>query len=192
MKIFAKEEITTKARDIISVQLGVKKDEIKPESSFIDNLGADSLDLVELVMASEEEFGIRISDEEAEKIETVKDLIEYIYYKSNDKEYIIPEKKTNSPKIKINFVNILKTISFNIRWFYDHEFKRIISKILDGIAFLIRAVALTILAGVVIIIIGVVGIIPLVAVFGVAKFLIGVFITTGIIWAFCRLENKEK
>jgi acyl carrier protein len=64
--------------DIIVEQLGVSKEEIKPEASFIDDLGADSLDIVELVMAMEEEFDIEISDEAAEKIRTVGDAIQYI------------------------------------------------------------------------------------------------------------------
>lgn len=70
-----------KIKDIIAEQLGVKKEEIKPESSFIDDLGADSLDTVEVVMALEEEFGIEIPDEDAEKITTVGDAVKYI----NDK-----------------------------------------------------------------------------------------------------------
>jgi len=59
-------------------QLGVSEDEVKPEASFVDDLGADSLDLVELVMALEEEFGQEIPDEDAEKITTVQDAIDYI------------------------------------------------------------------------------------------------------------------
>jgi len=59
-------------------QLGVGEDEIKPESSFIEDLGADSLDIVELVMAMEEEFEVEIPDEEAENIKTVGDAINYI------------------------------------------------------------------------------------------------------------------
>jgi acyl carrier protein len=64
--------------EIIVEQLGVGEDEVTPEASFIDDLGADSLDLVELIMAMEEEFGLEISDEEAEKIQTVQDVISYI------------------------------------------------------------------------------------------------------------------
>jgi len=64
--------------EIIVEQLGVGEDEVTPEASFIDDLGADSLDLVELIMAMEEEFGLEISDEEAEKILTVQDVINYI------------------------------------------------------------------------------------------------------------------
>ena len=71
-------EVETKVRDIISEQLGVAVDEVTPEASFIEDLGADSLDIVELVMALEEEYGIEISDEDAEKIRTVKDVIGYI------------------------------------------------------------------------------------------------------------------
>ena len=71
-------EIEEKIRTIIAEQLGVSEDEIKLESNFVDDLGADSLDLVELVMALEEEFGQEIPDEDAEKIQTVKDAIDYI------------------------------------------------------------------------------------------------------------------
>jgi acyl carrier protein len=63
---------------IIEEQLGVDPERVKPESSFIDDLGADSLDIVELVMAFEEEFGVEIPDDAAEKITTVRDAIEYI------------------------------------------------------------------------------------------------------------------
>jgi len=78
--------IEEKVKDIISEQLGVKKEEIKPESSFIDDLGADSLDTVEVVMALEEEFGIEIPDEDAEKITTVGESIRYIDDKLKKKE----------------------------------------------------------------------------------------------------------
>ncbi len=67
-----------KVKKIIVDQLGVDAAEVTPEASFIEDLGADSLDTVELVMALEEEFGIEIPDEEAEKIATVKDAVEYI------------------------------------------------------------------------------------------------------------------
>lgn len=63
---------------IICEQLDVDQKDVTPESSFVDDLGADSLDQVELIMAMEEEFGISISDEEAQKIATVKDAIEYV------------------------------------------------------------------------------------------------------------------
>jgi len=65
-------------KQIISDQLGVSLDEVRSESSFIDDLGADSLDIVELVMAMEEAFETDIPDEEAEKIQTVQDAINYI------------------------------------------------------------------------------------------------------------------
>src|SRR5581483_191002 len=71
-------DIETKVREKISEQLGVAADEVKPDSSFIEDLGADSLDIVELVMALEEEFNVEISDEDAEKIRTVKDVVNYI------------------------------------------------------------------------------------------------------------------
>jgi acyl carrier protein len=63
---------------IIVEQLGVSKEEIQPEASFIDDLGADSLDIVELVMAMEEAFDIEIPDEDAEKIQTIGDAMNYI------------------------------------------------------------------------------------------------------------------
>ncbi|HGE72342.1 MAG: acyl carrier protein [Candidatus Poribacteria bacterium] len=65
-------------KEIIMEQLGVDEDQITPEASFIDDLGADSLDTVELVMAFEEEFNIEIPDEDAEKIRTVQDVIDYL------------------------------------------------------------------------------------------------------------------
>jgi acyl carrier protein len=67
-----------RVKGIIAEQLGVEDEEVTMEASFTDDLGADSLDIVELVMAFEEEFGIEIPDEEAEKIATVKDAVEYI------------------------------------------------------------------------------------------------------------------
>ena len=67
-----------KVKKIIIDQLGVDEAEVTPEAKFIDDLGADSLDTVELVMALEEEFGIEIPDEEAEKIATVQDAVSYI------------------------------------------------------------------------------------------------------------------
>jgi acyl carrier protein len=72
------DNIEEKVREKIAEQLGVAADEVKSESSFIEDLGADSLDIVELVMALEEEFNIEISDEDAEKIRTVKDVVGYI------------------------------------------------------------------------------------------------------------------
>ncbi|MBM4140342.1 MAG: acyl carrier protein [Nitrospira sp.] len=72
-----------KVKEIISKQLGVRQAEITPESSFVEDLGADSLDTVELVMAFEEAFGIEIPDEDAEKISKVKDAIEYINNKKS-------------------------------------------------------------------------------------------------------------
>jgi len=70
--------IFEKVREIIVDQLGVEEEEVAIESSFIDDLGADSLDIVELIMALEEEFDLEIPDEEAEKITTVSDVVEYI------------------------------------------------------------------------------------------------------------------
>lgn len=75
--------IEEKVKEIISKQLGVGPGEITPETSFVEDLGADSLDTVELVMAFEEAFGIEIPDEDAEKIVKVKDAIEYINKKKS-------------------------------------------------------------------------------------------------------------
>ncbi|RUM42678.1 acyl carrier protein [Phorcysia thermohydrogeniphila] len=72
------ENIEQKVKEIIADRLGVDPEEVTPEASFVEDLGADSLDTVELVMALEEEFGIEIPDEDAEKIQTVGDAIEYI------------------------------------------------------------------------------------------------------------------
>ncbi len=70
--------IEARVRSIIADQLGITEEEIKPESKFIEDLGADSLDIVELIMAMEEEFQTEIPDEEAEKIRTVGDVMEYV------------------------------------------------------------------------------------------------------------------
>ena len=67
-----------RVKDIIVKQLGVKPEEVRDDASFTDDLGADSLDLVEVVMAFEEEFGAQIPDEDAEKIKTVGDAVKYI------------------------------------------------------------------------------------------------------------------
>ena len=74
----ADKSIEEKVRDIIVEQLGVSADQVTPEAKFIEDLGADSLDTVELVMALEEEFGQEIPDEEAEKLQSVGDVIKYI------------------------------------------------------------------------------------------------------------------
>ena len=70
--------VEEKVKEIICEQLGVEEDDVTPNAKFIEDLGADSLDIVELVMALEEEFNIEISDEDAEKIRTVKDVVTYI------------------------------------------------------------------------------------------------------------------
>jgi acyl carrier protein len=70
--------IEDRVKKIVIEQLGVKEDEVKNDASFVDDLGADSLDTVELVMALEEEFGIEIPDEDAEKMTKVADAIKYI------------------------------------------------------------------------------------------------------------------
>ena len=70
--------VADKVKSIIAEQLGVKIEEVKPEASFIDDLGADSLDTVELIMALEEEFNVEIPDEDAEKMTKVIDAISYV------------------------------------------------------------------------------------------------------------------
>ncbi len=70
--------VEDRVKKIVVEQLGVKEDEVKNDSSFVDDLGADSLDTVELVMALEEEFELEIPDEEAEKITTIQQAIDYI------------------------------------------------------------------------------------------------------------------
>jgi acyl carrier protein len=76
--------VEEQVRGIIAEQLGLKPDEIRNDASFVDDLGADSLDTVELVMALEEEFETEIPDEEAEKITTVQQAIDYILARQSD------------------------------------------------------------------------------------------------------------
>jgi acyl carrier protein len=78
--------VAEKVKKIIVEQLGVNESEVTPEAKFIDDLGADSLDIVELIMAFEDEYGIEIPDEDAEKIETVGDAIRYIEEHIRSKE----------------------------------------------------------------------------------------------------------
>ena len=75
------EEIAERVKSIIVEQLGVSMEEVTPEASFIEDLGTDSLDIVELIMALEEEYDTEIPDEDAEKIQTVDDVISYIQSK---------------------------------------------------------------------------------------------------------------
>ncbi len=76
--------VEDKIKDLIVEHLGVSMGEVVPEASFIDDLGADSLDIVELVMAIEEEFGLEISDDDAEKIQTIGDAINYVDERQKD------------------------------------------------------------------------------------------------------------
>ena len=74
----AKEEIFDKLKELVVDQLGVEEDELTMEASMQDDLGADSLDLVDLVMSVEEEFGVKVADEDLENIKTVGDIVNYI------------------------------------------------------------------------------------------------------------------
>ena len=74
--------VESKIKTIIAEQLGVKPEEVTPNASFVDDLGADSMDTVELIMALEEEFNVEIPDEDAEKMKTVGDAIKYIEEKA--------------------------------------------------------------------------------------------------------------
>ena len=78
------EEVAQKVKQIIAEQLGKPEEEIKEKASFLGDLGADSLDIVELIMTLEEEFDTEISDEEAEKIQTVQEAIDYIVARLQD------------------------------------------------------------------------------------------------------------
>lgn len=78
MRPMSSEEVYDKVKEIIVEQLGVAETAITPDASFIDDLGADSLDIVELIMALEEEFDLEIPDADAEKVVTVSDVVEYI------------------------------------------------------------------------------------------------------------------
>lgn len=82
----AEKSIEEKVKDIIVEQLGVNPEQVTPQASFIEDLGADSLDIVELVMAFEEEFGVEVPDEDAEKLQTVGDVIKYIEEKSSKQQ----------------------------------------------------------------------------------------------------------
>ena len=74
----AEKSIEEKVKDIIVEQLGVNPEQVTPQASFIEDLGADSLDIVEWVMAFEEEFSVEVPDEDAEKLQTVGDVVKYI------------------------------------------------------------------------------------------------------------------
>ena len=78
----ADKSVEEKVKDIIGEQLGVNPEQVVPSASFIEDLGADSLDTVELVMAFEEEFSVEVPDEDAEKLQTVGDVVKYIEEKT--------------------------------------------------------------------------------------------------------------
>jgi len=78
ISLMSEKSIEEKIKDIIVEQLGVNPEQVTPSASFIGDLGADSLDTVELVMAFEEEFGVEVPDEDAEKLQTVSDVVKYI------------------------------------------------------------------------------------------------------------------
>ena len=77
--------VAERVKEIVVEQLGVNPDQVTPEASFVEDLGADSLDIVELIMAFEEEFGVEVPDEEAEKLQKVGDVIRYIEEKQPGK-----------------------------------------------------------------------------------------------------------
>jgi acyl carrier protein len=83
MSAMSKEDILAKLKPVIAEQLGVDESDVKEDASFTEDLNADSLDLVELIMSLEEQFQLQISDEDAEKITTVGEAVDYIYEKTN-------------------------------------------------------------------------------------------------------------
>lgn len=83
MASMSKEEIMAKLKPVIAEQLGVDESEVTENASFTEDLNADSLDLVELIMSLEEQFGLQISDEDAEKLTTVGESVDYIYEHTN-------------------------------------------------------------------------------------------------------------
>lgn len=83
MASISKEDIMAKLKPVIAEQLGVDEGEVTESASFTEDLNADSLDLVELIMSLEEQFGLQISDEDAEKLTTVGEAVDYIYEHTN-------------------------------------------------------------------------------------------------------------
>jgi acyl carrier protein len=79
----SREEILTQLKPVVAEQLGVDESEVREDASFTEDLNADSLDLVELIMSLEEQFGLQISDEDAEKLTTVGESVDYIYEHTN-------------------------------------------------------------------------------------------------------------
>src|SRR5476649_2797155 len=101
----ADKPIDQRVKDIIVEQLGVKADQVTPEAKFIEDLGADSLDTVELIMALEEEFGVEVPDEQAEKLLTVGDVTKYI--EDN-------QKKLRLSALRGSLAELAKTALFNL------------------------------------------------------------------------------
>jgi len=91
--------VADKVKSIIVEQLGVDEEEVTPDASFVDDLGADSLDTVELVMAFEEEFGIEIPDEDAEKITRVKEAVEYIESPVQENAVVLEGERPLRPRL---------------------------------------------------------------------------------------------
>ncbi len=81
-----REQALAKVQEVVSKQLGIEIEKVTEDATFTNDLGADSLDLVELIMAFEEEFNVEIPDEEAEKLQTINDAVEYLLKRSQDSE----------------------------------------------------------------------------------------------------------
>ncbi len=94
-----REELLEKVKAVIVEQLNVEEDDVTEDASFVDDLGADSLDIVELVMALEEEFGISIPDEQAESIKTVGDAVNYISIEQLDPRMLHPAAVSSPPGV---------------------------------------------------------------------------------------------
>ena len=99
--------IEEKVKDIIVEQLGVNPEQVTPQASFIEDLGADSLDIVELVMAFEEEFNVEVPDEDAEKLQTVGDVVKYIEEKQYTFPVFLDRDKSVAKKLSVSSIPVL-------------------------------------------------------------------------------------